>query len=347
MKRARKPLADADLLTAGALLTSSEIARVLRVHPKHVYRLLRRGLPGRRVGGEWRFRADEVLDWSRQDQAARLSSTPRPTVVPLASGAASAVAASPPAASASGTSPPSLIAANGDVVIELLFERLRAAGPPLLGHIQAERGLGLELLARGEVLAAGCHGPIIPGVIGAERLAFIRLVDRQIGLVVRRGVRLRPLRQIGRSRLASRPETAGVRAHFDAALRREGLDPEATHASALLCGSHRDVVCAVARGEADVGIASVAWANRVGLDCLPFCRETYGLLVPARLLGDPRVVRLCEVCGSSAWRRALGAVAGYRARGTGSIAYASVSPRPQSPARKGARAGALGAPHAT
>jgi putative molybdopterin biosynthesis protein len=46
------------------LLTSAEVARLLRVHPKHLYRLLRQGLPGRRAGrGHWRFRRDEVLAW--------------------------------------------------------------------------------------------------------------------------------------------------------------------------------------------------------------------------------------------------------------------------------------------
>jgi excisionase family DNA binding protein len=48
------------------LLTSTECAALLRVHPKHLYRLLRRGLPGHRVGGgHWRFDRDEVLAWMR------------------------------------------------------------------------------------------------------------------------------------------------------------------------------------------------------------------------------------------------------------------------------------------
>ncbi|MEX1362501.1 MAG: helix-turn-helix transcriptional regulator [Nannocystaceae bacterium] len=46
------------------LLTSAEVARLLRVHPKHLYRLLRRGLPGHRLGrGHWRFARAEVLAW--------------------------------------------------------------------------------------------------------------------------------------------------------------------------------------------------------------------------------------------------------------------------------------------
>jgi excisionase family DNA binding protein len=52
------------------LLTSPECAELLRVHPKHLYRLLRQGLPGHRVGrGHWRFDRDEVLAWMRARSA--------------------------------------------------------------------------------------------------------------------------------------------------------------------------------------------------------------------------------------------------------------------------------------
>lgn len=40
---------------------------MLRVHPKHIYRLLRRGLPARRVGGHWRFSSTEIERWARGD----------------------------------------------------------------------------------------------------------------------------------------------------------------------------------------------------------------------------------------------------------------------------------------
>ncbi|MCX4246226.1 helix-turn-helix transcriptional regulator [Paraliomyxa miuraensis] len=60
------------------LLTSAEVARLLRVHPKHLYRLLRRGLPGHRLGrGHWRFRRDEVLAWM---SAATVASPGEPVV---------------------------------------------------------------------------------------------------------------------------------------------------------------------------------------------------------------------------------------------------------------------------
>ncbi len=293
MKRARPSLPERELRDADALLTTGDVARLLRVHPKHVYRLLRRGLPGRRVGGEWRFRPGEVLAWSAAPSAA-----PAPT----------------------------LVAANGDLAVERLLARLTAAGQPLFGHVQADRGEGLALLARGEVVASGCHGEDIPAVLGNRRLAFVHLVDRQVGLAVRRGVKLRGLRGIGKLRVASRPPTAGVREHFDRALAEHGVDPGALHARAAVLPSHREVVCAVARGEADVGLASRAWAERVGLPYVPLCREAYGLLVPASTLGDERLVHLCAVAQTAAFRRELADFAGYDTRRTGTISYLEKDP---------------------
>ncbi|HPY20195.1 MAG TPA: helix-turn-helix domain-containing protein, partial [Polyangiaceae bacterium] len=47
-------------------LTTAEVAALLRVHPKHVYRLLHQGMPARRVGGQWRFSRDAIQRWADQ-----------------------------------------------------------------------------------------------------------------------------------------------------------------------------------------------------------------------------------------------------------------------------------------
>src|SRR5450755_455563 len=96
------------------LLKTEEIAEVLRVHPKHVYRLLKKGLPGRRVGSEWRFSRDEVLAWS----GGRTGGT-KPE-----EGRAGAVLGEEVA--------PALVAANGDVAVLTLLRISAAVGAPLL-----------------------------------------------------------------------------------------------------------------------------------------------------------------------------------------------------------------------
>mgnify|MGYP003576148782 CR=1 FL=1 len=44
------------------MLTASEVAELLQVHLKTVYRLARNGLiPGKKLGGGWRFSRDEIV----------------------------------------------------------------------------------------------------------------------------------------------------------------------------------------------------------------------------------------------------------------------------------------------
>jgi excisionase family DNA binding protein len=279
---------------APPLLTSQEVARLLRVHPKHVYRLLARGLPARRAGGKWLFARDEVLAWSQQRGA---NPAPVTGVGP--------------------TGVPPLLAANGDLVVELLLAEAQTGQGPLVGFVQADRTTGLELLEAGRVLAAGAHG--LEASAGGGHV-WLHLVDREVGLVTRarRAPSLAELRQL---RLASRPTTAGVRDYFDAALRQAGLAPARVHRTALLLGSHREVVLAVARGEADVGLASRAWAARLGLPFTTLAVEPYGIVVRGRDLGAPEVVRLCEVAQTRAFRAHVAAIPGYVATRTGTVRF--------------------------
>lgn len=288
-----------------ALLTTAGVAALLRVHPKHVYRLLRRGLPAQRVGGEWRYSQADVLRW--------------------AGASTSPLREAPPALKESADAgPPSFLAANGDVAIELLLDEVQGGAAPLLGFVQADAETALGHLRRGEVLAAGCHGMEPPARLDAERLVRIHLVEREIGIATPHGKPLRSLAQLAKLKLGARPSTAGVRRHLDAALRAEGLEPADVLASAPLLASHRDVACAVARREVDAGLVSSAWAARVGLAFRPLAVEPYGLVVRAGLLGDPRVVRLCEAAQAARYRTRLRAVAGYEPRDAGAIRYDSL-----------------------
>jgi len=286
------------MAATAALLTSREVADLLRVHPKQVYRLLRRGLPARRVGAEWRFDRAEVMAWSGAEAPRAQPPSPSPDVAP-----------------------PSIVAANGDVVVALLLRAANALGAPLLGFVQTDAARGIALLEQGAVLAVGAHAGGFPSHAGGDRAARVHLASREVGLLFRRGGRSPRLADLRRLRFASRPPTAGVRKLLDAALLRARLDPAAAHRRAVLLDSHLDVVLEVASGRADVGLGSRAWGGRAGLSFAPVATEDYGLIVKARDLGDPRVVRICEVAQGQAFREAVEAEAGYDARGAGDIRY--------------------------
>lgn len=278
------------------LLTTREVAALLRVHPKHVYRLLQRGIPTRRAGGKWLFPRDEVLRWAQA--SARAAPEPRPVEEPA---------------------PAPLLAANGDLAVETLLARHQQEGHPLVGFVLADRTHALELLQRGRVLAAGWHGALPAETEARGGLARLHLVHREVGLLAAPGKKPATLERLSRVRFASRPLTAGVRHHLDEHLRHEGLDSRAVHRRATLHASHRDVACAVARGEADVGLASRAWASRLGLSFHSLGHEAYGLVIPVALLSTPAVVGLCETAQGAALRRSLRGIPGYELDETGKL----------------------------
>ncbi|HUB08166.1 MAG TPA: helix-turn-helix transcriptional regulator [Myxococcales bacterium] len=282
------------------LLKTAEVARLLRVHPKHVYRLIDQGLPTRRVGSEWRFARDDVLAWSAGRQ--------RPSTVARTT-------------SPAGAFPPPLLGANGDVVIEVLLDQVLAQRQPLLGLVQADRSTALGHLGKRAILLAGFHGGSPPAALEAERLARIHLVRREVGIAHPARVAMKGLKDLARRRLATRPSTAGVRAHFDRALASARLTPRSLHLRTTLFDSHREAACAVVRGQVDAALTTRAWAHRLGLRFLSLAEESYDLLLFADCLGDRHVVGVCEVVQSSAFRAALAKVAGYDPRGAGEIRY--------------------------
>jgi putative molybdopterin biosynthesis protein len=293
------------------LLTTDEVAALLRVHPKHVYRLLKRGIPARRAGGKWLFPREEVLRWAERS-AGPASETPAPR---------------------DPTPPASLLAANGDLAVETLLAQHQAGGHPLIGFVLADRAQGLALLEQGQVLAAGWHGEGPPEARTHGGLARIHLVHREVGLLTAPGKRPPALERLSQMRLASRPHTAGVRHFLERTLGEAGVDSQAAHRRATLYASHRDVACAVARGEADVGLASRAWASRLGLSFRSLGHEAYGLVIPTEYLGVPAIVGLCETAQGSALRRSLQGIPGYEPGDTGKIQVlaARAAPRAEAP----------------
>jgi putative molybdopterin biosynthesis protein len=292
----RRPKPDNLGPSAGALLTTKDVAALLRVHPKHVYRLMRRDLPALRVGDEWRFDRATVLSWA----GARGATSGQHGLVP------------------------GLVAANGDVVVdELLRQCARVMAPPL-GFVLTDHSGGAGLLQRRLVLAAGCHAGLEAprpddGAPPGAKLVRMQLVNREVGLATARGARVKTLAGAVGKRLAVRPATSGIRRRLDKALADAGIEARAAYRRSVEYACHRDVALAVARGDADAGLTTHAWAHAAGLSFLPIATEDYDLAFHADLVDDPRIVSLCEAAQQAAFRRRLRGCAGYDATGTGRV----------------------------
>lgn len=299
------------------LLKTDEVARLLRVHPKHVYRLIAQGLPGRRVGSEWRFVRDEVLAWSSTRGRERAGGEPSVEPARLPRGRRRAGLSGPP----NTRDAPPLLGANGDVVVDLLLARVVAEKKPLVGLVRADRSTALERLAARSILLAGYHGDRPPMHFDADRLARVHLVRREVGLAHARSLRLKGVADLAKRRLATRPPTAGLRVHFDRALAANGLSLARMGVASTTFDAHRDAVLAVVRGEADAALTTAAWAANVGLRFFPLAEESYDLLLFADDLGHPSVVGLCEIAQSKGFRGELARVPGYDPERAGEIRY--------------------------
>jgi molybdate-binding protein len=211
---------------------------------------------------------------------------------------------------------PPLIAANGDVCIEVLLRVAAERFGALFGFVQADCRTARELVESGRVIAGGIHGDLEDA---EDPVVRIHVVRRVIGLAHAARRRLRKAADVEGQRLASRPTTAGVRAYLDQALKGGGLDPAATHHAATLYPSHRDVILAVLAGHADVGLTSVAWAHRAGLQCLPLAEENYTLCMKASALSTDSGRALIRTLQSPEAKRLLGETPGYDATEVASL----------------------------
>lgn len=280
-----------------ALLTTKEAAKLLNVHPKQLYRLLKKGLPAARVGTEWRFESEAVLNWARAEHSG------------LAHSPSDARALAAP-----------LLAANGDLVIDELLAALHASGGPLLGFVLADHAAAHSYLARNAVLLGGNHedAPSAPPRFKRVRL---HLATREIGIATRAGSPFRKLSELSRRKVASRPASAGVRATLDAALMRASVPLDEAYRRATEYASHREVALAVAGGDADAGLTTRAWALTARLAFHPVASEAYGLCIRADSLADPCVVRVCELSQTASFRKRLRDAHGYGVERTGELKF--------------------------
>ena len=111
-------------------LTTAEVAALLRVHYKHVYRLRNQGMPAKRVGGQWRFSREAILQWS--EQRARLGST---------------------AAASDAPCPPTVVAYTPSEVTSAIVLALTNASSERIQTTTASRVAAIDALVCGSVSA--------------------------------------------------------------------------------------------------------------------------------------------------------------------------------------------------
>ena len=235
-----------------------------------------------------------------------------------------------------------LAVGSHDVALDLLAGRLAADDVDLVSaHVGSIAGL-VALRERSAHLA-GTH--VLDPATGTyndaavrrygprERVALVRLAEREQGLLVARGnpLGIASLADVARTRARyiNRQPDAGTRILLDALLARERIAADAIAGYERIEFSHLAVGQLVANGNADTGLAIRAAARAFGLDFIPVAWEPYDLALPASLLDEPRIARLIAILREPAFRADVEALGGYDCALAGEVR--AVEPRTGAP----------------
>jgi putative molybdopterin biosynthesis protein len=292
---------------APELLTTREVALLLRIKERKVYDLVAAGdIPHVRVTGKLLFPRALVDAWlvrHSEHRAEPQSLRERPNV-------------------AVGSHDP------------LLDWALRESRSGLATFFDGSLD-GLERLARGEAVAAGLHlfepagghntwnlGHVERALQG-QPIVLIEWAWREQGLIVppgNPGYIRGPIDLCGK-RVIPRQREAGSFLLLQHLLATAGLDFEAIDLLDPPARTEADVALAVADGKAEVGLGLAAMARQLRLDFLPVIRERYDLALWRRAYFEPPLQRLVAFCRSDRFVARARELGGYDVAGFGTVHY--------------------------
>lgn len=216
-----------------------------------------------------------------------------------------------------------LVIATCDPAVGLLASALRRIAGIRLIVLTRSSGAALELLARGQIHAAGIHlcrrgvgdgnaAAVKEQLNGAHSLLRVARWDEGITFAPSR--RFSSVRSAARARMrwVGREPGSGARQCLDELL-------DGRRAPRRLASDHRGVAEAVRTGWADAGVCIRLTSEEAGLNFLKVRDECYDLCIPESELGDRRIIALIDAVQSTLYRRLLRDLPGYDATQTGEL----------------------------
>ncbi len=293
-------------MTGARLLTTRELAELLRIRERKVYDLAAAGqVPCTRVTGKLLFPLDAIEAWLAANR-----SGPEPDL----------------------PAPPPVFLGSHD---PLLDWSIRESGSELATRFDGSQP-GLDALAQGEGIAAGLHLrqrdgdvwniPFVRRTLAGRPVVVVEFAWRRRGFIVPQaltgevGAEPAPAWLAGRT-VALRQPGSGTQLLFDDWLRSGGVEPAAVAAASLIARSETDAAMMVLEGRAETAFGLEAAARQMKLGFIPVLCERFDLAVNRKAWFDPPFQTLLKFLNSAAFRERALALGGYDISGLGAVRH--------------------------
>ena len=298
------------------LMNTKEVAGYLGIHEKQVYALIKTGrMPATRVTGKWIFPRKVIDGWIEANaksglEAARQKSS-RISGALLASG-------------------------SNDPVLDVLHTCLRKTHPELF-IFSANTGSteGLTALDKGFTDIAWSHLfdpetgeyniPYLERLVPHVKAVVVNLFFRELGFVTAKGnpLRIGAFEDLVRKgvRFINRQAGSGTRLLLDHHLAKSGIPSDRIAGYDDDVSTHIEVGLAVLSGGADVGIATAAVSNLLGLDLVSITRERFDMICDRSVFFQKEVQALMEALNGDQFRKRIEKLGNYDFKSAGRVLY--------------------------
>lgn len=289
------------------MLTTKELADLLRLNEKKVYQLVRDGgVPHVRIAGKWLFPRQHVFRWIDEN-------VHREKEI--------------------------LIVGSDDILMTRLISLYSQDRFPdsMAFYSPVGSSMGLEALAQRKGQACCTHLldqetgeynlPVLRRVMSGQRYVVVNLWHRKQGFIVKKGnpLAIRSLEDVieKKARFVNRNSGAGTRVLMEYLLKTRGLDEKTFPGFNNEVDTHLGVALKIFFDEADVGLGIEYVTHFLGLDFIPVREERFDLVVPRELWHTRNIKEFCAYLNPSRITGLFHVLPGYDFTDTGKVIYES------------------------
>jgi putative molybdopterin biosynthesis protein len=287
------------------MLTTKELAKLLRLNEKKVYQLIKEGgIPHVRIAGKWLFPKGHIVRWIDERVQRERDIY--------------------------------MVGSDDILLARLLAFYSRERFPRSLTFYSSIGSMrGIEALAQKKGHACCAHLldvetgeynlPFLNRHLASQKYIVINLCYRRQGLIINKGnpLGIKGLEDTVKKglRFINRNEGSGTRLLLEYLLNEKGLAGKEIAGFANEVGTHLEVALKVLFGEADVGLGIEYVAHLLPLDFIPLKEERFDLVIPKELWSTQIMQEFLSYVDPAAIQRLVPTLPGYNLKDTGKVIF--------------------------